>query len=177
MKREEISDALGLLDESMIGHTLKVRSKKKKTRSSRNKIWKVQYVVAASLCLVCIGAAATWSVLQHGSESDLPQEGYTLQEHPIQKDLEPEMPERFVEISSLIASNNGNFMVELAEKFANVPIEQYSGFYTEVSSADSSVLSESMGKSIDSTGEWHYVSGHSDLQYLIRNEEQGSSLW
>ena len=34
-----------------------------------------------------------------------------------------------------------------------------------------------MGKSIDSTGEWHYVSGHSDLQYLIRNDEQGSSLW
>ena len=175
MKREDISDALGLLDERMIGHTLMVRRKKKKTRS--NKIWKVQYVAAASLCLVCIGAAATWSVLQHGSESNLPQEGYTLQEQPIQKTPEPEMPERFAPISSLLASNDGNSMVEQAEKFAIVPIEQYSGVYTEVSSADSSVISESMGKSIDSTGEWHYVSGHSDLQYLIRNDEQGSSLW
>ena len=177
MKREDISDALGLLDESMVGHTLMVRRKKKKTRSNRNKIWKVQYVAAASLCLVCIGAAVTWSVLQHGSESNLPQEGYTLQEQPIQEDPEPEMSERFVEISSLLVSNDGNFMVEQAEKFATVPIDQYSGFYKEVPSADSSVLSESMGKSIDSSGEWHYVLGHSDLQYLIRNDEQGSSLW
>ena len=59
MKREDISDALGLLDESMIGHTLMVRRKKKKTRSNRNKIWKVQYVAVAGLCLVCIGAAVT----------------------------------------------------------------------------------------------------------------------
>ncbi len=175
MKREDISDALGLLDESMISHALIVRRKKKKTRS--NKIWKIQYVAAASFCLVCVGVAVTWSVLQHGSESNLPQEGYTLQEQPIQIDPEPEMPEQFVPISSLLASNGGNFMIEQAEKFATVPIEQYSGFYTEVSSADSSVLSESMGKSFDSTGEWHYVSGHSDLQYLIRNEEQGISLW
>ncbi|MBD5454293.1 MAG: hypothetical protein HDR30_08290 [Lachnospiraceae bacterium] len=177
MKCEDISDALGLLDENLISHTLMVRRKKKKKRSNRNKKWKVQYVAAASLCLVCVGAAATWSVLQHRSESNLPQEGYTLQEQPMQKTPEPEMPERFVEISSLLVSNDGNFIVEQTEKYATVPIEKYSGFYTEVSSADSSVLSESMGKSIDSSGEWHFVSGHSDLQYLIRNDEQGISLW
>lgn len=177
MKREDISDALGLLDESMISHVLMVRRKKKKTRSNRNKIWKVRYAAAASLCLVCIGAAAVWSVLQYGSESDQPQGGYSIQEQPIQESAEAEMPERFVPISSLLASNDGNFMVEQAEKFATVPIGQYSGFYTEVPSADSSVLSESMGKSIDSSGEWHYVSGHSDLQYLLRNDGQESSLW
>ena len=171
MKREDISDALGLLDERMIGHTLMVRRKKKKTRLNR------KYVAAASLCMICAGAAVICSVLQHGSESNLPQEGYTLQDQPIQEGPEPEIPERFVPISSLLASDDGNFMVEQALEFATVPIEQYGGFYTEVFSADSSVLSESMGKSIDSTGEWHYVSGHSDLQYLIRNDEQGSSLW
>ena len=42
MKCEEISDALGLLDESMIGHALMVRRKRKKTPSNRNKIWKVK---------------------------------------------------------------------------------------------------------------------------------------
>ncbi len=176
MKREDISDALGLLDESMIGHVLMVR-KKKKTQSNRNKIWKVQYVAAAGLCLAFAGIAALWSVLQHGSESGLPQEGYSIQEQPVQEGPEPEMPERFAPISSLLASNDGDFMEEQAEKYAIVPIEQYNGFYTEVSSADASVLSESIGKSIDSTGEWHYVSGHLDLQYLIRNDEQGSSLW
>ena len=178
MKCEDISDALGLLDESLIGHALMVRRKKKtKTRSNRNKIWKVQYAAAAGFCLVCAGIAAVWSALRHGPESDLPQEGYLLKGQTIQESPEPELPERFVEISSLLVSNGEGSMVEQAEKYAIVPIEQYSGFYTEIPSAGSSVLSESMGKNIDSTGEWHYVSGHFDLQYLIRSEGQESSLW
>ena len=60
-------------------------------------------------------------------------------------------PEQVGEISSLLASNNGNFMAQQTDKYATVPIEQYSGFYTEVSSAGSSVLAESMGNSIDTT--------------------------
>ena len=177
MKREDISDALGLVDESMISHALMVRRKKKKLRSKRNNIWIMRYAAAAGLCLVCAGVAAIWSVLRHEPESDLPQNGYWVQEQPIQEGPEPEMPEQFAPISSLLASNNGNFMAQQTEKYATVPIEQYSGFYTEVPSAGSSVLAESMGKSIDNTGEWHYVSGHSDLQYLIRNDGQESSLW
>lgn len=177
MKREDISDALGLLDESMISHALMVRRKKKKTRSNRNKIWKVRYVAAASICLVCVGVAASWLVRQHEPEGGLQQDGYWVQEQPIQEGPEPEMLEQFVEISALLASNSGNFMAQQAEKYVAVPIEQYSGIYTEIPSAGSSVLAESMGKCIDNTGEWYYVSGHSDLQYLIRNDGQESSLW
>ena len=178
MKREDISDALGFLDESMISHTLMVRRKKKKMRSNRNNIWKMRYVAAAAgFCLICAGVAASWSVLQHEPESGLPQNGYWVQEQPIQESPEPEMQEQFAPISSLLASNSGNFMEQQTGKYASVPIEQYSGFYTEVPSAGSSVLAESMGKSIDNTEEWHYVSGHSDLQYLIRNDGQESSLW
>lgn len=177
MKREDISDALGLMDESMISHALMVRRKKKKMCSKRNNIWKMRYIAAAGLCLACAGGAAIWSVLRHESESGFPQNEYWVQEQPIQEGPEPEMPEQFAPISSLLASNSGNFMAQQTEKYAAVPIEQYSGFYTEVPSAGSSVLAESMGKCIDNTGEWHYVSGHSDLQYLIRNDGQESSLW
>ena len=178
MKREDISDALELLDESMISHTLMVRREKKKMRSNRNNIWKMRYVAAAAgFCLICAGVAAIWSVLQHEPESGLPQNGYWVQEQPIQEGPEPEMQEQFAPISSLLASNSGNFMEQQTGKYAVVPIEQYSGFYTEVPSAGISVLAESMGKSIDNTEEWHYVSGHSDLQYLIRNDGQESSLW
>lgn len=177
MKREDISDALGLVDESMISHALMVRRKKKKMRSKRNNLWKMRYIAAAGLCLVCAGVAAIWSVLRHEPESGVPQNEYGVQEQPVQEGPEPEMPEQFVPISSLLATNSGNFMAQQTEKYATVPIEQYSGFYTEVPSAGSSVLAESMGKSIDNTGEWHYVSGHSDLQYLIRNDGQESSLW
>ena len=177
MKREDISDALGLVDESMISHALMVRRKKKKMCSKRNNIWKMRYIAAAGLCLACAGGAAIWSVLRHESESGFPQNEYWVQEQPIQESPEPEMTEQFAPISSLLASNSGNFMAQQTEKYAAVPIEQYSGFYTEVPSAGSSVLAESMGKCIDNTGEWHYVSGHSDLQYLIRNDGQESSLW
>jgi hypothetical protein len=177
MKREDISDALGLVDESMISHALMVRRKKKKMCSKRNNIWKMRYIAAAGLCLGCAGVAAIWSVLRHEPESGFPQDEYWVQEQPVQEGPEPEMPEQFAPISSLLATNSGNFMAQQTEKYATVPIEQYSGFYTEVPSAGSSVLAESMGKSIDNTGEWHYVSGHSDLQYLIRNDGQESSLW
>ena len=177
MKREDISDALGLVDESMISHALMVRRKKKKMCSKRNNIWKMRYIAAAGLCLGCAGVAAIWSVLRHEPESGFPQDEYWVQEQPVQEGPEPEMPEQFAPISSLLATNSGNFMAQQTEKYATVPIEQYSGFYTEVPSAGSSVLAESMGKSIDNTGEWHYVSGHSDLQYLIRNDGQECSLW
>ena len=177
MKCEDISDALGLLDESMISHALLVRRKENKMQSNRNKIRKVQYAAAVSFCLVCAGAAAIWAVFQHEPESGLPQGEYWVQEQPAQESPEPEMPERFAPISSLLASNGGDSVAKQEERYAAVPIEQYSGFYAEVPSVDSSVLAESMGKSIDSNGEWHYVSGHSDLQYLIRNDGQECSLW
>ena len=50
MKREDISDALGLVDESVISHALMVRRKKKKLRSKRNKMWIMRYAAAAGLC-------------------------------------------------------------------------------------------------------------------------------
>lgn len=177
MKCENISDAIGLLDESMIAHALVIRGKKKKERSNRNRIWKIQYVAAVSFCLICAGAAAIWFVFSYGSGDDPVQEKFLLNEQTVQVAPEIEVPERFVEVSSLLASGNGNFIVEQAQKYTIVPIEEYNGIYTEVTSVNPSVLSESIGKSIDGVGEWYYISGHSDRQYLIRNDEQGVSLW
>lgn len=164
MRCEDISDALELLDDSMIEHTLMVREKRvKKKRSEQraggkqNRIWKVQYAAAACLFLICVGAAAIWFAFPY--------------------EPEPELPERFVAVSSLLASDDGNLMEEYAAKYTTVPIEQYKGIYTEVPSADGSVLSESMGKSVDGAEGWRYISGHSDRQYLIRNDGQGFSLW
>lgn len=57
---------------------------------------------------------------QHGSESNLPQKRYTLQEQPMQKDPEPEMSEWFAEIYSLLASNDGNFIVEQIQRILYV---------------------------------------------------------
>lgn len=163
MRCEDISDALELLDDGMIEHTLMIREKRMKKRSEQrpggkqNRIRKVQYAAAACLCLICVGAAAVRFAFPY--------------------EPEPELPERFVAISSLLAADDGNLMEKHAEKCTAVPIEQYKGIYAEVPSVDGSVLSESMGKSVDDAKGWYCISGHSDRQYLIRNDGQEFSLW
>lgn len=163
MRCEDISDALELLDDGMIEHTLMIRGKRVKKRSGQrpggkqNRIWKVQYAAAACLCLICVGAAAVWFAFPY--------------------EPGPELPERFVAISSLLAADDGNVVKNQAAAYTTVPIEQYKGVYTEVSAAEVSVLSESMGKSVEGAKGWYCISGHSDRQYLIRNDGQGFSLW
>lgn len=163
MRCEDISDALELLDDGMIEHTLMIREKRMKKRSEQrpgwkqNQIRKVQYAAAACLCLICVGAAAVWLALPY--------------------EPEPELPERFVAISSLLAADEGNVVKNQAAAYTTVPIEQYKGVYTEVSAAEASVLSESMGKSVEGAKGWYCISGHSDRQYLIRNDGQEFSLW
>lgn len=150
MKREDISDALGLLDDNMIEQALMVREN---------------------------SVAAFRFLFQHEPENDLKQEENVSGEQIVQDGMEPEMPEQFVDVSSLLASNNGDFAEQQVETYAILPIETYMGIYTKVPSTNSSVLSESIGKSIDGNQEWYYISGHLDLQYLIRNEKTGFTLW
>lgn len=187
MKRENISDALGLLDDSMIEHAVMVREDRRKKENmeakhgSCNMLRQLKYGVAACLGLALVSAAAflliAGSRSQYEPENDLQQEENISDEQLIQDNPEPEIPERFVEVSSLLASNDGNFAEQQVETYAFVPIEKYMGIYTEVPSADGSVLSESIGKCIDIGKEWYCISGHSDLQYLIRNDKTGFSLW
>lgn len=85
--------------------------------------------------------------------------------------------EIFVPVSALFADRSGGIINE-ALFIAKVPINgQYTGVYEKVQSVDSNVLSESRGRSISGTEEWYYVSGHTDMQYLIRNDNEEYSLW
>lgn len=169
----------------------------KGARTNVQKVWKIRGAVAAVLCLACIGTAAGWLALHGGSEGKPPQTnfarmGQAEQEDPDraedrtdQDDTEPETPERFVEIDSLLASRDerkesDKEVAKLeALRGAKVPMpsEGYVAVYEMVQSADAAILAESMGKTLDGAEGWHYVSGHSDRQYLIRNEEREVSLW
>ena len=82
----------------------------------------------------------------------------------------------FVPINSLLMSGNYG-IVESAAFYGNVSIGQYTGIYEKVQSVESAVLSENRGSSISGTEDWYYVSGHTDLQYLIRNDNEEYSLW
>lgn len=80
-----------------------------------------------------------------------------------------------VPVTSLLASeNNGTTETLVTQK---VPIRHYQGIYEKVSSVQSDILSESTGKSVSGTKKWYFISGHTDMQYLIKNNNKKYSLW
>lgn len=163
MRSENISDALEFLDEDMIGHTEAVR----RIRKQRTRSWRKWCAAAACLCVVFIAAIAIPDILFPQNQTE---EG---------SGKENSFSESFTSIDSI--TDNGETVstavTEAELQLSSVPIGEYTGVYEKMSSAESSVLKENKGEALsDSTG-WYSVSGHKDLQYLIRDEGQEYSLW
>lgn len=188
------------------GNAGKTKSDRTKTGVRQNKTfgWKKWGAMAAGLCLVCLAAIAVIAVAWSNSAEDLPYQGKFAisQGHggttaedglvglPDSKDAQdsqkkksedtsPELQEPFVPISYLLASadSNSGAIKEMAAAYARIPIGEYTGIYEKVYSIDSAVLADSIGREADGAKDWHYISGHEDLQYLIREENQEYSLW
>lgn len=205
MRSENISDAIGMLDEEMLGEALRARrkeegkcrrlEKRKMDEACRsleeNKTGKIKYAAAACLGLVGLSAAAILFVVLREPEMRPYQEGITPGsqiigeihqfEEPADdaygQDQESEAREEFVEVSSLLAVQSPGAVQEMSMAFTRVPIEQYTGFYTKVDSVGSDVLKAGMGECVEGTESYYRVLGHADLQYLIRKEAQEFSLW
>ena len=117
---------------------------------------------------------------QEGCEP-IPDDGLTLIPDIVQSPIPDsrqtvEEPETFVPITSLLADENYD-ITEYAAAFVKVSIGQYTGVYEKTQSVESAVLSENRGNSVSGTEEWYYVSGHKDMQYLIRYDNEEYSLW
>lgn len=168
--------------------------KKKRKRP----LWLTWGVSAACLCLLYVSFITISSLLQHepALDKDLTDKASDTNmsvvpdaEFDDAANIElPETsdegvtfasPEVFVPIADLLVSNRcGTDLVQSeAAMYGKVPIEQYIGIYEKVSSAESEVLSESTGINVSGEEGWYYVSGHTDMQYLIRNDSQDYSLW
>lgn len=170
MKREDISDALNLLDTAFIQHTEAVRGRK---QQPKRKAWFKRATVAACLFLLCITGIFLPQLPPDMPLAALPQEN-VLPLGP--EDLPAEEQETFVPISSLLAED-GFSIAEQTLQLAKVKIGPYQGIYTKAASAESTVLSESIGAALSEANEWYQVSGHTDLQYLIQKHENAYSLW
>lgn len=154
MNTKKFSEAMNEIDNKYINEAIRYKKKAKKHS------WTKWGAIAACLCLVCVGGFSLSYVFQNLSQGNIP---------PVQE-------QAFVPISSLLAENNSN-SANHSEKTATVPIEQYMGVYVKITSVETDILSESIGTTVSGTETWYFVSGHTDLQYLIQNDDNVYSLW
>lgn len=231
MRREDISDALGMLDDEILKHVDEVRRHSEKWESAevsqaeicnirqqglrsnkahqtmvqRSKLkerfrWKRRYVMVAGFCLICLTALAFTPILWEKVNSSfgasvsgelLAQKDFSglksfeeaggmqgLMKSPEGADS-PALNEPFVPVSDLFASVSDNpaHIKELAAAYAKIPVGEYTGFYERDYGAYSDILADSIGREVDNAKDWYYISGHTDLQYLIYKEEQSYTLW
>ena len=141
-------------------------------------VWLNWGAAAACLCLISVSAI----IISHIYLSvPTPDNGVALIPNIVQPSIaNSEQPakeqEIFVPITSLLAGGNYG-ITESAAAFGKVSIGQYTGVYEKVPSVESAVLSENRGSSVSGAEGWYCVSGHADMQYLIRNINGEYSLW
>ena len=193
-KTQTLYNSITNIDDKYIQEALAAKKGKKP-------VWIKWGAIAACLCLICVSAIAIPNLLitipdefksgpapdngptsiSDGGHSQIVDDGQTpLAEGERTPIAEGEQAARdqevFVPITSLLASRN-NGMENLAAAFGKVSIGEYTGVYESVPSMESAVLSQNKGSNISGTKEWYYISGHSDMQYLIRNVNEEYSLW
>lgn len=183
MKTENISDAMNLLDDDIVEHTAELREKNRRTR---RRSWGKWCAAAACLCLICVGAFAVSAGLHRGEPDNDPENSIVSNRETEPSETEPgsggseqNAAEYVVAVASLLApsGNVTTATTELAQRFAKVPVEGYTGIYNEIPSVKEDILSASTGAEVSGAAGWYRILGHEDLQYLIRKEEQGCSLW
>lgn len=131
-------------------------------KREKRPVWFRWGAAAACLCLLCASVLLIIPYIKEGLAS--------------KKTTIAEDQERFVPINSLVVDENSG-AIDAALMTQKVLIKQYTGLYEKISSVESDALSKNKGKRVADTKEWYYISGHTDMQYLIKNENGKYSLW
>ena len=143
----------------------------------KKSVWLKWGAAAACVCGICISVIAVTNIFNGVPAPDNERIATPdVWQSPIPDNEETtEEQETFVPVTSLLVS--GNYATEQLAVLGKIPIGKYTGVYEKVPSVESAVLSENRGNSISGAEEWYYISGHTDMQYLIRNENEEYSLW
>lgn len=175
MKKEELFDGFGALDDELLKRSEGGGSAMKKGKNY-NKILKI---CSAAACLfVVLGVGVIYwnnkgSEFDTNSKDNIVVEGnktVSTEQSKIQKE-----PESYIDVSMLLATNEG--LTEQSLAFSCIEIGEYSAIYYKVESVDSSILKESIGSEVEGTKNWYKLSGHEDMQYLISYDKNEYSLW
>ncbi|MBQ4523251.1 MAG: hypothetical protein IJA10_09905 [Lachnospiraceae bacterium] len=176
MKKEELFDGFGALEDELLKRSEGGGSAMKKGKNY-NKILKIGSAAACILVVLGVGVI-DWNnnketEFNTNSKDNIAIEGNEIvstEQSKIQKE-----PESYVDVSMLLASNEG--VTEQSLAFSCIEIGEYSAIYYKVESVDSSILKESIGSEVEGTKNWYKVSGHEDMQYLISYDRNEYSLW
>lgn len=171
MTKETISNAICNISTKYIEEAADYSVKKKSHKS----VWIKMSGMAAGLAVVVATLATLPNFLNQPNDvpQDNPKDSFI--DNPSDVVL-PDNPEKFVPITSLLKDENIGIS-EQAATFDKILIGQYTGVYEKVQSVESYVLSENRGNTVFGADGWYYVSGHSDMQYLIKNDDEVYSLW
>lgn len=176
MNKEDLFEGFGALDDDLLKRS-EYGGKRMKKRNNFNGFLKYGSIAACVVVILGIGMlfidnkspnpapVVPESINIADSNDDISSE---------QADLQDE-PERYVDISMLLTSNEG--IAEQGLEIALVEIENYSACYYKVASVESDILRENIGHGVLGTQMWFKVSGHEDMQYLISNDNNEYSLW
>lgn len=177
MNKEDLFEGFGALDDDLLKRSEQT-GKRAKKREGLNRVLKYGSIAA---CLAAmLGAGMLF--MDHRSSNPpfiVPESGNAVESNgnsPVQRDHSQDEPESYIDISMLLASNEGVIKQQTLEN-ALVEIENHSAHYYKVASVESDLLRESIGGKVPGTQKWHKVSGHEDVQYLISGDDEGYSLW
>ncbi len=168
MKKEELFGAIGKINSETIERNAPFERDDHKVVN-----WKRWIASAASLAVIVGAGLFAYHQLKINDKSVYPDKGIEDIINMPQEDL-PEQ-EKMVDISSLLLAEGD--MREEALRISQVRIGDYTALYEGVDSVSDDVLAASRGKELEENQGWYKVSGHEELQYLIRESDGECTLW
>lgn len=145
MNKEDLFESFGTLDDDLLQRSEQGEKIMKKRKHFSGFL---KYGSIAACLAVAVGAGIFFMDKKTSNPEPVVPESIDIAERndnisDKQNDLQ-DKPENYVDISMLLASNEGVYE-ELSLEFRHVAIEDYSACYHKVSSVGSDILSESIG--------------------------------
>lgn len=162
MKKEELFETFGNLNDELIKRSEQGGNSKQKRNYRMNRFVKWGSLAASFVVII---SAGFFFFGNKDSEPDTIEPNGIIADNDNNHD---EIVEKYISIDTLLASND-NLSTEQSLKDCTIQVSQYKAVYEAVASVSSEQLEQSIGKVIDAGNNGYYVSGHTDMQYIIKD--------
>lgn len=171
MNKEDLFEGFGAIDDDLLK-----RSEHEGKRNNFNGLLKYGSIVACLVVILGVGMLLKDNKIPNlNANRESNDVAESIDNISDKQDSQQEESERYVDVSVLLASNEG--VEEQALVIGRVEIGEYSALYYKVASVNSEILKESTGSEVERTNNWFKLSGHEDMQYLISSDNNEYSLW